>query len=101
MDMDYRYDFSLAEPAETFALGIHMRRNDELWLTAAFAGRRRDLTDAALLAAWLTHPLLTLKVVAAIHWEALRLWLKGIRYRSPPKPEPALPGGVGQPQDVG
>ena len=101
MDMDYGYEFALAEPGEAFALGIHMKRGEELWLTAAFAGARRDFTDRELLAAWLTHPLLTFKVVAAIHWEALRLWLKGIKYRSPPGPAADSARYVGQPQDVG
>lgn len=88
MDMDYGYDFQLAEPAETFALAIHMKRGSELWLTAGFDGERREFSDRALFLAWLSHPLLTLKVVAAIHFEALRLWLKGIKYRSPPKAKP-------------
>ena len=101
MDMDYGYEFALAEPGEAFALGIHMKRGEELWLTAAFAGARRDFTDRELLAAWLTHPLLTFKVVAAIHWEALRLWLKGIKYCSPPGPAADSARYVGQPQDVG
>jgi hypothetical protein len=37
------------------------------------------LTAAALLRSFFSLPLVTFKIVAAIHWEALRLWLKGIR----------------------
>ena len=47
-------------------------------------------SDGTLLAAFFTHPLLTLKVVAAIHWEALRLWTKGVRLQPRPAP-PAAP----------
>jgi len=47
---------------------------------AAFHGRRRNLTDAALARMALRYPLMTVKVVVGIHWEALRLWLKGIPY---------------------
>ena len=90
MDMDYVYDFTLAEPAQTFAVGIRMTRAGALWLTANFAGERRELTDREILLAWLAHPLLTLKVVAAIHWEALRLWIKGIGYRPPPEHSTAI-----------
>ena len=53
-------------------------------LTARFDATRRPLDDAALLRVFLTHPLLTLKVVAAIHWEALRLLLKGVRLQPRP-----------------
>ena len=48
-------------------------------LAGTFNGRRRALTTAALLRSFFALPLLTLKIVAAIHWEALRLWLKGAR----------------------
>jgi len=89
MDMDYSYDFQLAEPGERFNLAIHMKREGALWLTAGFAGERRDFNDRELLLAWLAHPLLTLQVVAGIHWEALRIWLKGIKYRSPPADQPS------------
>ena len=89
MDMDYRYDFVLAEPAETFTLAIRMVRDGETWLKAGLAGRRAPFTDRALMGAWLRHPLLTLKVISAIHFEALRLWLKGVGYRSPPKADGA------------
>jgi uncharacterized protein len=42
-------------------------------------GRRESLTTAALLRSLFALPLVTLKIVAEIHWEALRLWLKGAR----------------------
>lgn len=88
MDMDYRYRFQITPPGERFALGIQMLRGAELWLATGFVAERRAFNDRELFLAWLKHPLLTLKVVAGIHFEALRLWLKGIGYRSPPAPEP-------------
>ena len=56
-------------------------------LAATFHGRRRALTSAALLRSFFALPLVTLKIVAAIHWEALRLWLKGARLV--PRPDAA------------
>ncbi len=50
-------------------------------IVAAFQGDRRELSDAALLGAFLRHPLLTLKVVAGIHVEALWLFLKRVGIR--------------------
>ena len=48
-------------------------------LAATFTGGRRPLTSAALLRSFAALPLLTFKIIAAIHWQALRLWLKGAR----------------------
>ncbi len=50
-------------------------------LYAAFAGKARPFSDATLLRLFFTHPLMTFKVTAGIHWEALRLIAKGIRIR--------------------
>ena len=50
MDMEHDYDFLLNEPGDRFSLAIHVRREDQLWLTAGFSGERRPFTDPALLA---------------------------------------------------
>jgi DUF1365 family protein len=55
-------------------------------LTAVFAGARAPLTDANLCRAFLRHPLLAMQVLGAIHWEALKLWRKGLRVRPRPAP---------------
>jgi len=88
MTMDHRYDFRLTEPADRFVLNIKVMRDDEVWLTAGFNADRRDFTDAQLLKAWLAHPLLTLKVIGGIHFEALKIWLKGVRFQPVPTPDP-------------
>lgn len=85
--MAARYVFRLHVPDERFVLVIEDYFEDGLGLTAVMTGTRRPLTDRALLAAVARHPLMTLKVIAAIHWHALRLWLKGVPFLSkPPKP---------------
>lgn len=87
MDMDMRYEFRLAEPGATVATAINGRGPDGgLLIFASFTGERRELTDAALARALAAHPFMTLGVVAAIHWEALKLVLKGIRLRDRPPP---------------
>jgi hypothetical protein len=68
-------------------------------LRAALAGERRELTDAALMKAGLSAPLEAMKTTAAIHWEALRLWAKGVAYldrdrvraSAPETPSPSHP----------
>lgn len=86
MDMDMGYAFRLSAPGETVEVVIDLKDEEGVILTASFVGERRPLTDASLLKAWLTHPLLTLKVIGGIHWEALKLWRKGLRYRRKPAP---------------
>jgi uncharacterized protein len=77
--MAMRYHFRILPPAEAVRLRILETDRDGPLLAATFNGRRRALTTAALLRSFVTLPLVTLKIVAAIHWEALRLWLKGAR----------------------
>jgi len=84
MDMDYR--FRVGPPGEAVSVHITGSEDGGPMIVAAFSGRRRPLTDAALARAFLTHPLLTLKVVAGIHWEALLLWAKGMRFHQRPAP---------------
>jgi uncharacterized protein len=86
MDMDLRYDFTLRPPAETLRLRIAASDARGVVLTASLSGRRVALNDAALLRAAAAYPALTVKVVLGIYWEALRLWLKGMRVRARPSP---------------
>jgi DUF1365 family protein len=86
MDMDLTYDFRIRAPDEKAAVLIDVSDADGQLLHAAFAGERRPLDDAGLLKAWISHPLLSLKVLAGIHWEALWIWLKGVGYRPPSQP---------------
>jgi DUF1365 family protein len=89
MSLDMTYDFRLAAPGERADVAILGREASGAPLIfARFAGRRRPLTDASLLRAFFAHPLVTLKVVAAIHLEALKLLAKGLRLR--PKPTAPL-----------
>ena len=98
MDMDLSYDFRVQPPGDKVRVVIDTHDAEGLLLAASFAGRRRELTDRNLLSACATHPLLTLKVVAAIHWEALKLVLKGVRLRGgPPAPDASVSVGAARP----
>lgn len=96
MDMDLGYDFTIAPPGDEVSVTVAVHREGEPVLTARFAGQRRALTDAGLLRVFLTHPLLTWKVMAGIHWEALKILMKGGRYRHRPR-APDRPVTVGSP----
>lgn len=91
MDMDLTYAFRILRPEERVLVAVDTSDADGLVLAASFSGERRELTDRALLRAWLTHPWMTLGVVAAIHLEAMQIWLKGEKVRvRPPRPARAL-----------
>jgi DUF1365 family protein len=79
IEMAMRYRFRVSSPGEQIKLRILETDGDGPLLAATFHGHRRDLTAAALLRSLLALPLVPFKIVAAIHWEALRLWLKGVR----------------------
>ena len=75
---DSMLDLRLGLPAERLVVAMHDYEQGRLVLTATVAMNAKPLTSLRVL--WMTfrYPLLTLKVIAAIHWEALRLWLKKI-----------------------
>ena len=83
-----RYQFRIRPPADEVTIAIHEEEAGAAILNASFAGRRRALTDGALAKMLLRYPLMTLKVVFAIHFEAVRLMLKGVR-RHPHTPKSA------------
>lgn len=78
--MDCQYAFSILEPGEKVRVAIDETEKGERLLYAAFAGKRHEFTDRTLFGLFFSHPLMTLKVTLGIHWEALRLLLKGIKF---------------------
>ena len=90
MDMSMRYAFRVVPPADNVSVVVSAGDAQGPTIVASLVGRRAALTDAALLRLLLRMPFLTLKVIAAIHWHALRMWLKGFALRPRP-PKPAWP----------
>jgi DUF1365 family protein len=79
--LDLCFDFQLAVPDE----GLEIRVDDvtaagEKVLLSRLWGRRVELTDGQLLSCAVTYPFLTLRVMALIHWHALRLWMKRLPF---------------------
>jgi DUF1365 family protein len=90
LGMDLHYRFRIEPPRERLSVAIGVQAGegaDDTVLFARLQARRRPLTDAALWRAFVSHPLLTLKVIGGIHWEALKLWTKGAALH----PRPAAP----------
>ena len=72
------YRFNLKEPSNNLDVRISEHVEAGALLVATMRGKRRPLTDRQLLIQAFMHPFSPQKVVASIHYQALRLWLKGI-----------------------
>lgn len=84
--MGARYHFRILPPGRTVRLRIHETEGGEPLLAATFSGRSKPLSDANLAALLIRFPFMTLKVIAGIHWQAMKLWLKGARFHKSPPP---------------
>ena len=90
LGMDLCYGFRVHAPDQRVSVAISVEDADGPVMVAALAGERRPLTDRALGSMLAAYPLMTIKVVAAIHWHALRMVMQGFRvYRHPRNETPA------------
>ena len=84
-EADGEYGFRVTTPGETICVGVSLRREGKAILNAYFNGFRTRLTSRTLLSAVARQPLMTWKIIAGIHFEALRLWMKGLKLRRKPR----------------
>lgn len=88
IDHDAEFDFSLALPGEKMNIRIDDYKNGERFFISTLTGEKRTLTGSRLLAYFFRFPFITLQIIILIHWNAMRLWLKKIRfYRKKELPE--------------
>lgn len=84
-DVEGGYEFSVRPPGDTIFLNVdYHNRDGSKALNARLDATRREVTDREALKILAGFPLMTLGVVAAIHWEALKLFFKGARFRPEP-----------------
>lgn len=95
--MKAHYDFRLKAPAETLSVIIRQQVPEGELLIATQKGRRAKLSSFSLLSTLARYPLMTFKVIGAIHWEALRLWLKGARLQPRPQSPAKRESAAGEP----
>ncbi|NCA71031.1 MAG: DUF1365 domain-containing protein [Sphingobacteriia bacterium] len=86
IDMNADYHFRFTRQGERHATVIREYQDNALMLVAVQQGKEERITDRRLLYAAIAYPLLTLKVIVMIHWQALKIWLKGGRYYDKPDP---------------
>ena len=81
MDMDTYYNFRLSDPNDKLSVSIKQTDKEDIVLTAAQTGTRKEFTLKQLIINFFKYPLMTIKIISAIHFEALLLWKKGAIYR--------------------
>ena len=79
MDLSSKYFFKIYEPQKKLSVVINQIDNQVKLLYASQDGVRSQFTAKNLIFSYFRHPLMTFKIISAIHFEALRLWLKGIK----------------------
>ena len=80
IEMNCKYYFKILRPGEKLSVVIDQYDKKGKILFASQDGIRSDLTSNKLLKSYLKHPLMTFKVISAIHFEAFKLWIKGIKF---------------------
>ncbi len=90
MPMARAYDWSFTAPGKHLNVHMDVLRDGQREFDATLVLQRKPLTGASLARVLWRYPLMTAQVVGAIHWQALRLWLK----RNPVHDHPAAPRGL-------
>ena len=80
IEMNCNYFFRILKPSEKISVVIDQYQLDEKILFASQDGKRVDFNSKELLKSYVKHPLMTFKIILAIHFEAFKLWLKGIKF---------------------
>ncbi|MBT4738845.1 MAG: DUF1365 domain-containing protein [Rhodospirillaceae bacterium] len=86
IEMDMTYNFRIRPPADDISVAIQETDADGTLLFASFGGTRQPLSAWTMVKAFFAYPMMTLKVVGGIHWEAVKLWRKGVPLVARPKP---------------
>ena len=81
MDMNTYYNFKLLNPNEKLSISIKQTDKEGIILTAVQTGDRKEFTFKQLIINFFSYPLMSIKIISAIHFEALLLWKKGAIYR--------------------
>ena len=80
IDMECNYKFRVNKPSDKISVIIDQSDNDGKLLFASQDGTAKEFSNKNLFVSYIFHPLMTFKVIVAIHYEAFKLWLKGIKF---------------------
>ena len=80
IEMECKYFFRILNPTEKLSVIIDQYDKEGKILFASQDGKKSDLNSKQLIKSYLKHPLMTFKIISAIHFEAFKLWAKGIKF---------------------
>tara|TARA_B100001093_G_scaffold187866_1_gene180421 strand:- start:1443 stop:2219 length:777 start_codon:yes stop_codon:yes gene_type:complete len=80
IDMECNYKFRVNKPSDKISVIIDQSDKDGKLLFASQDGTAKEFSNKNLFVSYIFHPLMTFKVIVAIHYEAFKLWLKGIKF---------------------
>lgn len=80
IDHDTQFDFNLPVPGAHLGIGIDDYKDGERFFISTLTGTHKKLTNARLAGYAFRFPLITLRIITLIHWQALKLWLKKVPY---------------------
>ncbi len=92
-ELDNIFEFRFNIPADKLNIGINVKNKECNFFFSTLTGIRKSLSDERLLFYFFRFPLITLKIISAIHWQAFKLWLKKIPYRKKSS-DPHLQRGI-------
>jgi DUF1365 family protein len=85
INMDAEYKFTIGNPTDDLLIVINEYQGNELMLTASQLGKQKKIDTPHLLGQFFRIPLMTMKIMWMIHWQALKIWIRGgIYHKKPP-----------------
>ena len=88
INMDAKYKFTIDKPSDELLIVINEYQNNELMLTASQVGKQQKIDTPHLFGLFFRLPFMTLKIMFMIHWQALKIWLRGgVYHKKPNAPE--------------
>ena len=96
MPMDMQYDWRISAPDESLRVHMESWRDDVRQFDATLNLQRREITSRSLAAVLIRYPLMTVQIIALIHWQALRLFIKRVPFFTHPDKLPVVTAHAGK-----